>query len=120
MKKRPPESLEVDTNDLSPTDQQATEETWESESDVLGSNVSGSSIWSNDSGTTGDRTSRRALILQMAKARMRNNKESPTKGSSSVAGSMGPRVNASTIDEEGSIGGHTETHTDIDFAGDLD
>ena len=35
--------------------------------------VSGSSVWTDASGA-GDRSSRRALILQMAKARMKSNK----------------------------------------------
>jgi hypothetical protein len=88
--------------------------TWDSTSDVSGSNVSGSSVWSDASG--GDRNSRRALILQMAKARMRNNKESPTK-------SMGSpdRHEPFMIEEEGaSIAGRSETNPEIDIAGDLD
>lgn len=81
----------------------ASEGTWDSGSDVSGSNATGSSLWS-DNGA--DRSSRRALILQMAKARMRNNKESPTKS-------------VKMIDEEaGSTGGHTDAN--LDFAADLD
>ena len=52
--------------------------TWdENGADINGSAVSGSSVLSESSGA-----SRRALILQMAKARMKNNKESPVKKSS--------------------------------------
>lgn len=93
-------------------------DTWESGSELSGSNVSGSSVWSTDSGNGGDRTSRRALILQMAKARMRNNKESPVKVSNSVAASTG----RATIMEEDteSVGDQTDINAAIDFAQDLD
>jgi len=88
--------------------------TWDSESDVSGSNVSGSSVWSDSSGA--DRSSRRALILQMAKARMRNNKESPSKSMASEQ-----RFHPGMIEEEvASIAGRSEPHTEIDMAGDLD
>lgn len=53
--------------------------------------VSGSSVWTDASSVT-DRSSRRALILQMAKARMRQNK---TLGDSDKT--IGP------IAEEGSV-----------------
>eukprot|EP00934_Nitzschia_sp_Nitz4_P002055 Nitzschia sp. Nitz4//scaffold95_size97785//40770//43490//NITZ4_004665-RA/size97785-augustus-gene-0.98-mRNA-1//1//CDS//3329560466//2055//frame0 len=109
-----PEPYEENPDPSTPQVLQETD-TWASESDILGSTISGSSVWSNDSGTTGDKSSRRALILQMAKARMRNNKESPTKAS--VTGSMaGPTI----TEEEDSLGAPTDTNTDIDFAGDLD
>jgi hypothetical protein len=42
-------------------------------SEVASSIISGSSVWTDTSSVT-DRSSRRALILQMAKARMRQNK----------------------------------------------
>jgi hypothetical protein len=94
----------------SPPRDDASAGTWESGSEFSGSNVSAPSVWSDNSGTTGDRSSRRALILQMAKARMRNNKDSPPKTQASEA-----------IEEEASsIGGNTEGNTDIDFSGDLD
>ena len=86
-----------------PSIEEASEGTWDSGSDVSGSNATGSSLWSENGA---DRSSRRALILQMAKARMRNNKESPTKS-------------VRIIDEEtASTGGHTEAN--LDFAADLD
>lgn len=90
----------------------------ESESDVSGSNVSGSSLWSEGSGNSGDRSSRRALILQMAKARMRNNSSgSPNKLSSKDQLQTAPILEG----EEMSLGGQTEgAQTEIDIAGDLD
>jgi hypothetical protein len=48
----------------------------EEESSASASMVSGSSVWTDAS--QGDRSSRRALILQMAKARMKSNKMSAT------------------------------------------
>jgi len=58
--------------------------TWdENGADINGSAVSGSSGLSESSGAS-ERSSRRALILQMAKARMKNNKESPVKTSSAM------------------------------------
>jgi len=52
----------------------------------------------------------------MAKARMRNNKDSPNKSMSSP-----DRLHPSMIEEEGaSIGGQSEPNTEIDMAGDLD
>jgi hypothetical protein len=50
--------------------------TWESgNSEALTSVISGSSVWTDSSSNPADRSSRRALILQMAKARMKSNKE---------------------------------------------
>jgi hypothetical protein len=89
--------------------------TWDdSGSDVTGSAVSGSSVWTDTSGP-GDRSSRRALILQMAKARMKTNKESPS------ASAMKSKLSTS-ITEEADITVMTEGNTvaDIDFTGDLD
>jgi hypothetical protein len=82
-------------------------------SDFTGSAVSSSSVWTENSGP-GDRTSRRALILQMAKARMKTNKESPVSASRS-------QLNTS-ITEEADITIMTDANTiaDIDFTGDLD
>lgn len=84
---------------------------WEADSDAA-SNVTGSSMWSNDSGT-GDKSSRRALILQMAKARMRNNKGSPVKASDPIGASADGGTSAE-------VAGATETHTDFDLTGELD
>jgi hypothetical protein len=50
--------------------------TWGSaNSEALTSVISGSSVWTDSSSNPADRSSRRALILQMAKARMKSNKE---------------------------------------------
>ena len=77
-------------------------------------------MWSEGSG--GDRSSRRALILQMAKARMKNNNNSPDKSRVSA-----PIQEEVAEDPEGSIAGNggeadnlTEGNTDIDFSVDLD
>jgi len=82
----------------------------DSGSDIL----SGSSVWTDNSGPIGDRSSRRALILQMAKARMKNNKESPAaqKGSSTIIDENDEADD--TIFTEAN-GAH-----DIDLTGDLD
>lgn len=88
--------------------------TWDdSGSEVTGSAVSSSSIWTDTSGPA-DRSSRRALILQMAKARMKtNNKESPVASKSKLD---------TSITEEGDITVMTEGNTvaDFDLTGDLD
>ena len=124
---------------VSPKDD-ASAQTWESGSELTASVISGSSVWSEGSG--GDRSSRRALILQMAKARMKNN--SPDKksksGASVVSGAPGAAsvvsgaLSAQVIQEEGGFAAPqdegefgvdetdnvTEGNTDIDFSGDLD
>ena len=81
--------------------------TWESSSEVT-SIVSGSSVWTDN--TNPDRSSRRALILQMAKARMRNNK-----ASSAVAS---PTSQDTSMYEEKKLEVHQAE--DIDLAGELD
>eukprot|EP00538_Stauroneis_constricta_P012599 CAMPEP_0119549234 /NCGR_PEP_ID=MMETSP1352-20130426/2981_1 /TAXON_ID=265584 /ORGANISM="Stauroneis constricta, Strain CCMP1120" /LENGTH=1195 /DNA_ID=CAMNT_0007594737 /DNA_START=594 /DNA_END=4181 /DNA_ORIENTATION=- len=48
--------------------------TWESGSEFTASVISGSSVWTDTSNPT-EKSSRRALILQMAKARMKSNRE---------------------------------------------
>jgi hypothetical protein len=109
-------SAQQQGNDLSqfrnehsnPAGSEASVDTWEeSGSDITGSAVSGSSVWTDNSGPT-DRTSRRALILQMARARMKNNKESP-------ANKFAP-----TIAEEDRDGTATVATDNIDLTGDLD
>ena len=82
----------------------------ESGSDITGSALSGSSVWT-DSSAPGDRTSRRALILQMAKARMKNNKELPSVSKPSSA----------TIeqDDEADDTIFTEGNATHDFVGEL-
>lgn len=95
-----------------PAESEASVDTWEeSGSEVTGSAVSGSSAWTEDNSGPADRTSRRALILQMARARMKNNKESPSK-----------QKNSSPIEEEdGGITVATDGNTaEFDLTGDLD
>jgi hypothetical protein len=88
--------------------------TWDdSGSDITGSGVSGSSVWTDSSGP-GDRSSRRALILQMAKARMKTNKDSPSAANSKSKLSTPIKEEADHIMTEGN------TVADIDFTGDLD
>lgn len=109
---------------------EASAATWESGSEVTESVLSGtSSAWTESSDAPG-RSSRRALILQMAKARMKGNKGS----GSSVAGDT-PRSEImgtySITEEEKKLDGSMEEDkegdpiiednaTDIDIAGDLD
>jgi hypothetical protein len=115
----PPQEYEEEPNPaVSPSrgdDESAA--TWESGSQMSGSMISGSSVWSE--GTGGDRSSRRALILQMAKARMKSNKESPEK-QPRPAGSTAN--SAPIIDEEDEVEEAdtylTEGATDIDFSAD--
>lgn len=94
-----------------PTESEASADPWEeSGSEVTGSAVSGSSAWTDNSAPA-DRTSRRALILQMARARMKNNKESPSKQK------LGPAIE----EEDGAKTVATDGNTaEFDFTGDLD
>jgi hypothetical protein len=72
--------------------------TWESGSEISASVVSGSSVWTEGSNPT-DRSSRRKLILQMAKARMKSNKD----GLSPTSGACSADVKAHAIPEEGGL-----------------
>jgi hypothetical protein len=98
-------------------------QTWDTASDNNASSlVSGSSVWSESSPGAGDRSSRRALILQMAKARMRGG---GGKAGSTVDGGD-HRSRATPIYEETSAvpsfgtGVTSAGNTDIDFTGELD
>ena len=74
--------------------------------------VSGSSVWTDTSGA--DRGSRRALILQMAKARMKGNQR---------AQSEAPIEEEQSIDETSEQESKTTAPTkvsDIELAGELD
>lgn len=100
-------------------------ELWDDGSDITGSAISGSSVWTDNSGT-GDRSSRRALILQMAKARMKNNKESP-RGSSEgnnhgidFTGDPSSAINEEDNEADGTIFTEGNANHDIDLTGDLD
>ena len=83
----------------------------------IGSVLSGSSVWTD--GSSADRSSRRALILQMAKARMKTNKVPSV--------SHAEDKTNSAIEEEQSILSGDERRdgtggvaTEIDFTGELD
>jgi hypothetical protein len=113
--------------------------TWESGSDMT-SNVSGSSIWTDSSSANPDRSSRRALILQMAKARMKSQKlptspESETSQSrTSETDPIKSRIQMyesniqvvrhdgtrRIVEDEKKTDLIEETGTDIDIASDLD
>merc|ERR1712166_1573675 len=98
-------------------------ELWDDGSDITGSAISGSSVWTDNSGT-GDRSSRRALILQMAKARMKNNKESP-RGSSEgnnhgidFTGDPSSAINEEDNEADGTVFTEGNANHDIDLTGD--
>ena len=105
--------------------------TWESGTEISGSVVSGSSVWTDQSNPT-DRSSRRALILQMAKARMKTNKDgqSPSAGSGGTQGVEGQPIeeeDPSKLSHDGEMEQHKKVilsgeanPADIDIAGDLD
>jgi hypothetical protein len=80
------------------------EATWDNTSEFA-STVSGSSVWTDQSGSH-DRSSRRALILQMAKARMKGNKHAP--------------IVEENEDEEEKKLDYRDHSNDIDLAQDLD
>mmetsp|Transcript_24225 Transcript_24225/g.55577 ORF Transcript_24225/g.55577 Transcript_24225/m.55577 type:complete len:524 (-) Transcript_24225:163-1734(-) len=94
--------------------------TWESGSEVSESVVSAtSSAWTETSGAP-ERSSRRALILQMAKARMKSNKSS---GGSTVGDTPRSEIMGtySITEEEKKLDGPIDDQaTEIDMAGDLD
>jgi hypothetical protein len=84
--------------------------TWDSGSEVT-SVVSGSSVWTDNSNNP-DRSSRRALILQMAKARMKSNKPDED--------AIQEESYCDDDDEEKKNDVLADTSTEIDIAGDLD
>mmetsp|Transcript_24806 Transcript_24806/g.34988 ORF Transcript_24806/g.34988 Transcript_24806/m.34988 type:complete len:1017 (+) Transcript_24806:311-3361(+) len=101
--------------------------TYDTTSDLNTSIVSGSSVWTDSS--LGDKSSRRALILQMAKARMKTNKSS----GGSVAGSVATNdplaitSQPTPIAEEQSVASDLpreeeadKQEPEIDFTGELD
>mmetsp|Transcript_15464 Transcript_15464/g.42742 ORF Transcript_15464/g.42742 Transcript_15464/m.42742 type:complete len:170 (-) Transcript_15464:162-671(-) len=125
---------------LSPRDDESAA-TWESGSEFTASVISGSSVWTDGSNPT-EKSSRRALILQMAKARMKSNREGPKSPESESE----PLARAPIAEEEqhemqeqdaaipqpptGIMGigeeepmsplANDETNTDIDIVADLD
>mmetsp|Transcript_69754 Transcript_69754/g.105394 ORF Transcript_69754/g.105394 Transcript_69754/m.105394 type:complete len:347 (+) Transcript_69754:3-1043(+) len=94
----------------------ASESTWESGSEISGSMISGSSVWSE--GSTGDRSSRRALILQMAKARMKTTRDSVASPEKGDGPSAAPPIEEEEEGEESDI--PLDNNTDIDFPIELD
>lgn len=125
---RPDPVLHSDKDVISP--QSAT--TWESSSEVT-SVVSGTSSAWTDGSTNADRSSRRALILQMAKARMKKNNP-PTSKANTNGKTAGNPVEESEEEKKLDSAGEEENsfavgvnmvrsnslNTDIDIAGDLD
>mmetsp|Transcript_291 Transcript_291/g.416 ORF Transcript_291/g.416 Transcript_291/m.416 type:complete len:122 (-) Transcript_291:566-931(-) len=107
-----------------------------SASEVATSIISGSSVWT-DGSAAGDRSSRRALILQMAKARMKSGGKSS--GTSVVSRSTSISKQAQPLQpqppprklieekeephyegEETKSEARTEANVDLDFTGELD
>jgi hypothetical protein len=88
--------------------------TWDSGSEVT-SVVSGSSVWTDNSNNP-DRSSRRALILQMAKARMKGNKVPGDMGEDAIPEESYDEEN----DEEKKNDVLPDNSSDIDMGGDLD
>ena len=100
--------------------------TWESaNSEALTSVISGSSVWTDNSSNPADRSSRRALILQMAKARMKSNKDrDPAEKTikEEKSGSLDD-TDVGYDDEHNDMrpqGSAEVTTADLDFAADLD
>lgn len=82
--------------------------TWESTSEMT-SVVSGSSVWT-DNENNPDRSSRRALILQMAKARMKSNKSSTTPTSVNTKSVSTPKM----VSEDENIIKRRHMHSDFE------
>jgi len=114
-----PESKDDEStlHDLNSPKSEASGGTWESGSEISGSVISAtSSAWTETSGAP-ERSSRRALILQMAKARMKSNKSS---GGSTVGGSEIMGTYSITEEEKKLDSPMDDQATEIDIAGDLD
>ena len=102
----------------SPTDD-ASAGTWDSGSDISASVISASSNWTDNS--TNDRSSRRALILQMAKARMNSNKVNQRSSVASPerdAGYAMDQLTEASSHDDGSV--PHENVNELDFAVELD
>jgi hypothetical protein len=105
--------------------------TWGSaNSEALHSVISGSSVWTDTSSNPADRSSRRALILQMAKARMKSNKERDP-AEKTIKEEKSNSLDDTDVDDYGDDHssdvrplGLTEVHgisaTELDIAADLD
>jgi hypothetical protein len=121
---QPDESFEEEPNPAGSPRDDASAATWESGSELTASVISGSSFLTEGSGN--DRSSRRALILQMAKARMKSSKDSPDRSKVSAPPIEEEEEELSIeedftgdklVDETDNV---TEGNTEIDFATDLD
>jgi len=111
--KQYPESDEQGNPSLtSPNTDSESGTTWES-----GSDFTGSSVWTDNSANQGaggeHRNSRRALILQMAKARMKSNKNQPF-------GTADSEAAATRTEEEKKVDGVGSDPVELDLTGDLD
>lgn len=82
---------------------------WEESGSEMTSVISGSSVWT-DSSNAVDRSSRRALILQMAKARMKQNKSSASVVESKTSNTI--------VEEESQI--PAVTNAEFDMSQELD
>jgi hypothetical protein len=85
-----------------PTPVSVAEDSWETRTDAESSLVSGGSSMYTDVTNPNERSSRRALILQMAKARMKNVKESSAAEKNNAEISGGAKINPieeTTVDE---------------------
>ena len=92
-------------------------------SEALTSVVSGSSVWTDSSSNPADRSSRRALILQMAKARMKSNKDRDPAEHTIKEEKSGSLDDTDYEDEHSRMNSQLSaemTTTDLDFAADLD
>ena len=104
--------------------------TWGSaNSETLTSVISGSSVWTDNSSNPADRSSRRALILQMAKARMKSNKERDP-AEKTIKEEKSNSLDDTDVDEFGDDHSdmrpqeltdiHSTSATELDIAADLD
>lgn len=105
--------------------------TWGSaNSEALTSVISGSSVWTDSSSNPADRSSRRALILQMAKARMKSNKERDP-AEKTIKEEKSNSLDDTDVDDygddhssdmrpQGLTDVHSPSATELDIAADLD
>lgn len=120
MRRQHQARAESETNGSRTNEDAESQATWDSGSEIT-SVISGSSVWT-DGSNAGDRSSRRALILQMAKARMKSNKSSPAAHSAPIAeeSSMTSTAMSRDPDQFDQEEARSDVKTDIDFSEDLD
>lgn len=108
----------VDPKESIPFSPKTDDESQEEKSEFT-SVVSGSSVWTD--GSAGDRSSRRALILQMAKARMKSNKPpGESHAEDKTSGPIEEETSVRSGDDQPWEGGGGRVASEIDFTGDLD